>query len=213
MVVGSLLLAILGDDWSPDGIDARSDSPRCDPHDIGLYLQPRCYAQFAAGEFDLVERRWTAPLVYQYSRASWYGLNPDYLPVWMPVPELAGNGMAFPPHEGYDPFNPTVAATPLWPKPGVPVVGSGPEWWGNAPFFPGGARLRVWSLWGDPCPMFGYPFVDVVVLDTCPGCGATLSAGIPWVDLSPAAYTRLAPLQTGLIPVVIEHLTSYDTAH
>lgn len=124
---------------------------------------------------------------YEKGYASWYGLSP----------ELDGNPMA----NGipYDPWNPTIAATPLWFDTTVPL-------------WPLGTRIRVCR--NDAVPplqpndllaWWGWPWCTgiLTIQDTCPGCGFTLPARI-WVDLSPGAFKYLASRDTGLVPVSIE---------
>ena len=170
------------------GIVAVARADHCDPRTPDIYLQTSCHIQSVAGSLDLDSH----PIIYRYAAASWFGLDPAQLPRWVPDLSLAGQCMAFPPCVRYDPFDASVAAVPLFPGTTVP-------------WLPQGTVLRVRGLWWPPDPYYGYRWVDVVVQDTCPGCTG-LDVGQPWVDLSPAAFTLLAPLPQGRINTTIEIL-------
>lgn len=84
-------------------------------------------------------------------------------------PSLAGGVMFCPPHNRYDPSDPSIGAAVTWPC---------------------GTRLRIWR---------DERFVDVIVQDTG-------LLGHNHVDLSEAAFQRLAILPEGRVSVLIEVL-------
>lgn len=118
--------------------------------------------------------------IVRSTRISWYGLVADWRTDvwdWPCAVDLCGNLMAN--MEVYSPWRASVAS-PLWPGSSVPVI-------------PLGTAVRICTL--------PWACVEGVVTDTCPGCSGRWPT--LWVDLSPALYRVLAPLQTGVTTGVI----------
>lgn len=117
----------------------------------------------------------TAPLILM-AMLSWYGLSPD----------LDGQPMAN--GDTYQPWAFTVAA-PLAPGTTIPMWALGTE-------------LRLCAA---RAPTPWRPLrrcVDVVVTDTCPGCGQTWP--YPWLDASPGVFRHLAG---GLRPGILRGIS------
>lgn len=132
---------------------------------------------------------------------SWYGLHPS----------LDGQTMGLPPHAPYNPFDITIAASPLFPSRPLTendsVKDVNADWWGTNNLYQAGDKLRIinhadppvwwYDHYGEYFAVWSPPEITVTVQDTCPGCGWALGKyNIPWVDLSPVAFMKLAILPT-----------------